>query len=182
MWFFRWIRDWLKSWSKPAITYPKEKPYEFKYPLDTPKETIVESVENLLNKRVEEVTPEGKVLLTYDEPSKTFFYWAEKPIAYRYLEVVSRKYVILYECKENYINMFRELLKAMQAKKEEEKDSPFAKFKSYNTVAHKLNNNKLVNETGNQYKHVGKQLETVVKKNVKPISFTDYKKIIDTVQ
>ena len=176
MWFFRWIRDWLQTWNKPAITY--EKPYEFKYPLDTPKETIVESIENRVNKRVEEMTPEGKVLLTYDEPSKTFFYWAEKPIAYRYLEVVSRKYVIVYECTEIYINMFRELLKSMNAKKEEVVDSPFATFKSYNTVAHKLNNQKIVNEHGNHYKHVGKQIEEVEKKIVKPISFAEFKKQI----
>lgn len=184
MWFFTWIKHWLTwYWPQPKIEYkPKSIPYETLYPLDTPKESIDESIENRIHKRVEETTPEGKVLLTYHEDSNMFFYWAQKPIAYRYLEVVARKYVIVYDCKEHYVNMNKELLKAVQAMKPKEVpvkpiDSPFATFKSYNTLAHKKPSSKIANELGNVYKHVGKELQTTTVETYKPISFADYKKI-----
>ena len=112
MWIFTWIMNWFNHFFKRSLLVP----YENLYPLGTPKDKINESVENLMYKRVEETTPEGKVILTYDEPSNTFFYWSEKTIKYKYLEVLSRKYVILFDCKENYINIFRELLKSLQKK------------------------------------------------------------------
>lgn len=178
MWFFAWIWKMIErmaSWEHPTIEY---KPYEQFYPLDT-KETIEESIDRLIHKEVEEMTPEGKVILSYDESSNTFLYWAQKPIAYKYLEVVARKYVIVYDCKEVYVNMVKELLKAMQANTEVKEiktitDSPFVVFKSYNRV-HKVNK-KIANETGNHYKHMGKEkVESVP--TYKPITFADYKKI-----
>ncbi len=167
------------NWFKHFFQRPLIVPYENLYPLGTPKERISESVENLVYKRVEEVTPEGKVLLTYDEPSNTFFYWADKTIKYKYLEVVARKYVILFDCKEVYVNIFRELLKSLQKKeKEEHVVGPFATFQSYNTVTHKLNNNKLVNEKSNQYKYMGKKIEDLPVINYKQISFSEFKKTL----
>jgi hypothetical protein len=181
MWFLTWIRKVIQRWiwepPKAAQIEPK-KLYEHLYPLDTPKESIEESIDHLMHKRVEENTPEGHVILSYDESSNTFLYWAQKPIAYRYLEVVARKYVILYDCKGNYVNMLTELLKAMNPpEKKDVGDSPFAVFKTYNTVAHKVTNKKIANETGNHYKHMGKELITPVVQTFKPISFVDYKKI-----
>ena len=177
MWIFAWIWKMIErmaSWEHPTIEY---KPYEQFYPLDT-KESIEESIDRLIHKEVEETTPEGKVILSYDESSNTFLYWAQKPIAYKYLEVVARKYVIVYDCKEVYVNMVKELLKAMQVKpevKQEVKDSPFVVFKSYNRV-HKVNK-KIANETGNHYKHMGKEKVDPIVPTYKPITFVDYKKI-----
>jgi len=156
---------------------PCEPPYEQKYPLNTLKETIHEDVDHLMHKRVEETTPDGKIILTYDEGSNTFLYWSQKPIAYRYLEVVARKYVIVYNCKHLYINMYRELIKAMNPPTPTIlSNSPFATFKSYNTLAHKRPTTKIANEIGNQYKHVGKELPKPVVDLSKPISFVEYKK------
>jgi hypothetical protein len=181
MWFFYWIKAWFQwYWPQPKLEdKPKVKPYEALYPLDT-QEPIHESIENRMQKRVEETTPEGKVLLTYDENSNMFFYWAPKPIAYRYLEVVARKYVLVYDCKDRYVNMSAELLKAVKAvPKEVVKpiDSPFATFKSYNTLAHKKPSTKIANELGNVYKHIGKEVPTPAVENYKPISFAEFKKI-----
>ena len=164
----------MASWEHPTIEY---KPYEQCYPLDTPKESIEESIDRLIEKEVEEMTPEGKVILSYDESSNTFLYWAQKPIAYKYLEVVARKYVIVYDCKEVYVNMVKELLKAMQSKPEvkTDTDSPFVVFKPYNRV-HKVNK-KIANETGNHYKHMGKEKVEPPVPTYKPITFADYKKI-----
>jgi hypothetical protein len=179
MWFFTWIWKMIErmaSWEHPKIEY---KPYEQFYPLDTPKESIEESIDRLIQKEVEEMTPEGKVILSYDESSNTFLYWAQKPIAYKYLEVVARKYVIVYDCKELYVNMFKELFKAMHKEVKPEvktvTDSPFAVFKSYNRV-HKVNK-KIANETGNHYKHMGKEKVESLVPTYKPITFADYKKI-----
>jgi hypothetical protein len=177
MWLFTWIQRLVQrmmQWEPPKIE--QKKLYEQSYPLDTPKETIEESIDHLMNKRVEEKTPDGNVILSYEESSNTFLYWAQKPIAYRYLEVVARKYVILYDCKSNYVNMFTELLKAMKQSDKKVSDSPFVVYKSYNTVAHKIDNRKLANENGNHYKHMGKELPTEVVCTVKPITFAEYKK------
>jgi len=179
MWILNWIWSLIgrmAQWEHPKIEY--KKPYEQFYPLDTPKESIEESIDHLIHKQVEEMTPEGKVLLCYEESSNTFLYWAHKPIAYKYLEVVARKYVIVYDCKELYVNMVAELIKAMQpAPKVEPVDSPFAVFKSYNTVKHKVVNQKIANASANRYKHMGKEKIEIVAPTYKPISFVDYKKI-----
>jgi len=149
-------------------------PYENLYPLGTLKEKIHETDENILFKRVEETTPDGKVILSYNESSNSFLYWAEKTITYKYLEVLARKYVILYDCKEIYVNIFKELLKAMDTP-EIVQQGPFVSFKPYNTISRNIHK-KIANENANVYKYMGKTIEQPVKNTYKPISFLDYKK------
>ena len=179
MWFLTWFKEWFHwYWPRPQLEKPKTIPYESLYPLDA--QDVHETLENRLHQRVEEITPEGKVLLTYHEESNMFFYWAPKPIAYRYLEAVARKYVLVYNCKDRYVNMNTELVKAVQAlqpKKVEPVDSPFATFRSYNTLAHKRPSTKIANVSGNVYKHIGKEVSTQTVETYKPISFAEYKKI-----
>ena len=181
MWIFKWIWKMIgrmASWEHPKIEY--KRPYEQFYPLDTSKESIEETLDHRMHKQVEETTPEGKVILSYDESSNTFLYWAHKPIAYKYLEVLARKYVILYDCKELYVNMFTELIKAMQPEVKpmvQPTNSPFAVFKSYNTVHHKVTNKKIANESGNHYKHMGKEKMEPIVSTYRSITFADYKKI-----
>jgi hypothetical protein len=172
MWIFK-LFAWFKNWYYPV----KLIPYENLYPLGTKKENIQETIENILHKRVNENTPNGDVMMNYDESSNTFFYWSDKTIEYKHLEVVARKFVILYDCKEIYVNIFRELLKAMNKKPEEQVQGPYVIFKSYNTISHKLSSNKVVNEKSNQYKRLGKWGEvTVHTSEFKPLSFLEYKK------
>jgi hypothetical protein len=125
---------------------------------------------------VEEVTPEGQVYMTYDEPSNTFFYWSEKAIAYKYLDVVARKFVIVYDCKEVYVNLFREIINSALKEKEEEKpkDGPYATFKSYKPKRIY----RPLKEKVNQYKYVGKWKEPEPVKEYKSSSYLDYKKQI----
>ena len=167
-----WILSWWRWFFPIQISYP----YEFKYPLST---LVEETEENRLYKRVEEMTPEGHVYMTYDEPSNTFFYWSEKAIAYKYLDVVARKFVIVYDCKEVYVNLFREIinsaLKEKEKEKEEEKmDGPYATFKTYKPK--KMY--RPLKEKVNQYKHVGKWKEPEPIKEYKSSSYLDYKKQI----
>jgi len=165
----KWILSWWRWFFPVQLSYP----YEFKYPLST---VVEETEENKKYKRVEEMTPEGHVYMTYDEPSNTFFYWSEKAIAYKYLDVVARKFVIVYNCKEVYVNLFREIINSAMKEKVEEKakDGPYATFKSYKPKRMY----RPLKEKVNQYKHVGKWKEPEPVKEYKSSSYLDYKKQI----
>lgn len=93
------------------------------------------------NRFVMETTPNGNVIMTYNNDKKTFIYYSDHTIPYRYLEVVSRKYVKMFNCLSIYIDMEEELslFEEKQAREKEKKVEPpvptksvFARFKSYN--------------------------------------------------
>lgn len=46
-----------------------------------------------------ETTPIGNVILFYDETKESFEYYSDKVIPFRFLETVSRKYVVSFNCK-----------------------------------------------------------------------------------
>ncbi len=122
---------------------------------------INKRIENLKNCYVIEKTPQGNVLMFYDKERESFKYYSDSTIPYRYLEVVARKYVKLFNCRPLFIDMEEELklvdekwtkdyelrkakeaeekLKAEEAAKNnkpvEQKKNVFAKFKSYNKDA-----------------------------------------------
>ena len=103
-----------------------------------------------------EMTPQGNVLMIYDIKKGSFKYYSDHAIPYRYLEVVSRKYVKQFDCRPLYVDMEEELdlaekrwekereeketLEKEKLEKEKEpnnsivpeKKNVFAKFKSYN--------------------------------------------------
>ena len=113
---------------RPIKDDPPPVLYENLYLLDT-KEVMEETEENNHDKAVEEVTPEGRVIMKWEDG--VFLYWSDKPKQYRYLETVARKYVLLYNCKENYIDM-REHIQLPP--KPKELDPIFARFKTYNST------------------------------------------------
>lgn len=110
-------------------------------------------IEKLLNCYVMETTPQGNVLMIYDNKKGSFRYYSDNVIPYRYLEVVGRKYVKLFDCRPLYVDMEEELelseikwekeriqKEEQNKQKEEQKESNvpekkniYAKFKSYNT-------------------------------------------------
>ena len=153
---------------------PPEPVYEFFYGLGTTKENLTETDENIEKQQVEEETPDGKVVLRWEDD--TFIYWTDKQITYKYLETVARKYVILYDCKEKYINIFKELYNLSVEKEEPVKESVFIKSK---TVDRKKG---FVPEKSNKYKWKGKLIELVPKQepSFKPIKFSDFKSIQST--
>jgi len=122
------------------------------------KKMSIENYKNHKNNIIIEKTPTGNVAMFYDSVSETFTYYSDNTIPYRFLEVVARKYVLVYNCIELYIDMEDELEKKklldkqLKDKKLEEieynqnqnqnnhsdkveKKSVFAKFKSYNKDA-----------------------------------------------
>ena len=116
-----------------------------------------EKIEGLKNMILMENTPLGNVIMYYDKSRETFIYYSDSNIPYRYLEVVSRKYVVMNNCKQIHVDMEQEIKDAQekieQKKQEEEekkkqieqqqknpdenpsiiKKDVFAKLKKYNT-------------------------------------------------
>jgi hypothetical protein len=118
---------------------------------------VNKKLESLANCCVFEHTPLGNVVMIYDNVRETFKYYSDNTIPYRYLEVVSRKYVKQFHCRPIFVDMEEEIhlaeakrdseKQAKEAKEEldrkrkednskslpvEEKKSVFTKFKSYN--------------------------------------------------
>ncbi len=119
-------------------------------------------IDKLDNCHVMEKTPQGNVLMIYDKSRESFKYYSDSTIPYRYLEVVARKYVKMFNCRPLFVDMEEELKlfeekweKEQEQKKikeeqqkmaaeetfkivkpvEEKKKNVFAKFKSYNKDA-----------------------------------------------
>lgn len=109
-------------------------------------------IENLVHSYVMENTPAGNVIMMYDKTRESFVYYADHNIPYRFLEVVGRKYVKMFNCRPLFVDMEEELKmfeakweteQAAKKKQREEKEktvvvkkaSVFAKFKSYNKSA-----------------------------------------------
>ena len=144
----------------------KEKPitkFEDKY-LDRfiateEKDLSSEKMDSLANSFIMENTPQGNVVMFWDNKRDTFSYYADHLIPYRHLEVVGRKYVLTNDCRKLFINMDDEIVTAKKKledkKKQKEEDeekqkqnkqqesnskqvveqpkkSVFAKLKSYN--------------------------------------------------
>jgi hypothetical protein len=96
-----------------------------------------------------------------------FEYWSDRAQHYKYLETVARKYVIVYDRRDQYINIFRELLKAREAMEAvPERSSAYATFKKNVPVR-----TSVVNAASNRYKWLGKYVETVAPRGMSYIEF-----------
>jgi len=141
---------------------------------------INNKLKNLENCYVIEKTPIGNVLMKYDNSNECFKYYSDYNIPYRYLEVVARKFVKIFNCRPIFIDMEEELLlfekkwekiqedekkqnvennekeRNENNEKEIKKKSVFAKFKSNNiTTSSKIcfapaPNNNLNNQIQNK--------------------------------
>lgn len=112
------------------------------------KENTIEDFDILKDKIIKEKTPDGLVYLGYDFNKEAFFYYSDfKDIAYNYLEVCARKFVIEYDCKLLLLNTKEEIIKVFKAfannETEDYTSSIFAKLKTEDvnkkeSVDHKL--------------------------------------------
>jgi hypothetical protein len=141
-----------------------------------------EKLDRLKNSIIIEKTPLGNVILFYNNSRDSFEYYSDNTIPYRYLEVVARKYVVTFKCKQIYIDMEKEIElaeKKLKEKKESntvsnkpstKKPPVFAKFKSYNKDTSKTsasaakpgpktvktNEDCVLKERANRYSYEGK--------------------------
>lgn len=164
---------------------------------------IQKKLDKCMNTYVVECTPLGNVCMRYNNDKKSFEYFSNNSIPYRYLESVGRKYVTTYWCKPIFVNIEEEIKKAEEKNKEEKekekekKDNPrkmFAQLKSYKETS---KNNKthdqrrdtkeklLVKENANRYTWEGRltnfcPLKKIDKKLLDKklaMTYADFKKI-----
>jgi hypothetical protein len=86
---------------------------------------INERYNGLKNNIIMEKTPLGNVVMFYNNSRSSFEYYSDSTIPYRYLEVLGRKYVLTYNCKQIYVDMSKELEEAekkLAEKKQKEED------------------------------------------------------------
>ena len=119
---------------------------------------LKERLDNLKNCIVMEKTPVGNAIMFYNNSKSSFEYYSDSTLPYRYLEVIARKYILTYKCKQIFVDMEEEIKEAEKKleekkkkeeeekqKEQEEKESGipsttaekpnknvFAKFKNYN--------------------------------------------------
>ena len=139
---------------------------------------IKKKLDKCMNAYVVEYTPLGNVCMRYNNDKKSFEYFSNNSIPYRYLESVARKYVTTYWCKPIFVNIEEEIKKAEEKNKEEKekekekKDNPrkmFAQLKSYKernikniknkktqTQIHEVKEKQLVKENANRYTWEGR--------------------------
>ena len=171
----------------------KEELYEDKYCLDfVSKNDDKKNHDNLM---VQETTPDGSVFMKWNEENESFDYWCDnKEIKYVYLEVVARKYCVIFGCPEIYIDRGKQIKNQMELekqaeentkmeeedKKDEEVDSDdelFAKLKKPQEVKKSVEKKKseIAALRANKYKRIGKISEMVLLKKIKPTSNTKKK-------
>jgi len=86
----------------------------------TEDEMRVTARENIINKKLDkfidnyilEYTPLGNIYMRYNNSKKSFEYFSNNTMPYRYLEPVGRKYVMTYWCKPIFVDIEEELKKS----------------------------------------------------------------------
>ena len=73
-------------------------------------------LEGLVNNYVLESTPLGNVFMRYNNQKKSFEYYSNNNVPYRYLETIGRKYVMTFRCKALFVDLDEELKKASDKK------------------------------------------------------------------
>jgi hypothetical protein len=127
---------------------------------------INKKLDTYINNYVLEYTPLGNIYMRYNNDKKSFEYFSNNTIPYRYLEPVGRKYVMTYWCKPIFVDIEEELKKAEAIydeektkresdevrKNEERKINPnkiFAQLKSYNKDTKVQTTRPMKNRTNN---------------------------------
>ena len=86
------------------------------------RETIVtRKLDKFIDNYILEHTPLGNIYMRYNNSKKSFEYFSNSTMPYRYLEPVGRKYVMTYWCKPLFIDIEEELKKSEQKNEEMKK-------------------------------------------------------------
>lgn len=188
--YFRKKKSKLNNFTIKLDTYLDKGSDEFKN--ITKKELSETQLKELKNNSIQEVTPSGNIILSYDFDLSAFIYYADEDIPYKYLEVVSRLFVNKYDCTNLYIDYKEELFKARDLFLEKKnKNVEKEQIKSLYAINKnkKLPNNTNVYispERSNKYIKKGKikdlreeerkvEREKIKTEKIKDISFKDFK-------
>ena len=191
---------WEEEINKPEKT--EEELYIEKYKIT--EDMVHEEKDTYKNDYITEDTPDNKIVMSYDIGDNCYHYWCDKSqIDFKVLDMVARKYVITYKCKNFYINReehVEEQVKKLEEKKrqieeqkkmkEEDNDSsekeesvfvkislPTNKIRKKNDLMLKiLKSNKFIRK-GNmrEYNELIEKIKNDVSSKTKNISFADFK-------
>jgi hypothetical protein len=70
---------------------------------------IENKLNQLMNNYIIEYTPVGNIIMRFNNNKKSFEYYSNHSVPYRYLESIGRKYVLTYKCKDIFIDMDEEV-------------------------------------------------------------------------
>ena len=90
-------------------------------------------LDGFINNYIIEYSPVGNVIMRFNNDKKSFEYYSNNSIPYRYLEPIGRKYVLTYKCKDIFIDMDEEVEKVNKVnemKKNEQKNNVMNKNKN----------------------------------------------------
>lgn len=82
---------------------------------------INKKLDKFVDNYILEYTPLGNIYMRYNNDKKSFEYFSNNSIPYRYLEPVGRKYVMTYWCKPIFVDIEDELKRAEERYEEEKK-------------------------------------------------------------
>ena len=133
---------------------------------------INKKLDTYINNYVLEHTPLGNIYMRYNNDKKSFEYFSNSTIPYRYLEPVGRKYVMTYWCKPIFIDIDDELKRAEEQyeknKNNKANNNMKKNNKSFNPNQNKMNQNKGRNNT----------LPSQIKVNMPELNKTNEKQLI----
>ena len=127
---------------------------------------INNKLDKFIDNYILEYTPLGNIYMRYNNDKKSFEYFSNNSIPYRYLEPVGRKYVMTYWCKPIFVDIEEELkkaeeiydkkveedLKKVEINKDLNKFTPknvFVKLKDYNKNTKETSIRPMKNRTDN---------------------------------
>jgi hypothetical protein len=80
--------------------------------LEAREKVLNAKLDKYINNYITEYTPIGNVIMRYNHHKKTFEYFSNSSVPYRYLEPIGRRYVMTYWCKPLFIDLEEELKNA----------------------------------------------------------------------
>jgi hypothetical protein len=75
-------------------------------------------LDGFVNNYILEYTPLGNVYMRYNNQKKSFEYYSNNSIPYRFLETIGRKYVMTFRCKSLFVDLEEELMIASEKQKD----------------------------------------------------------------
>ena len=135
-------------------------------------EVVDSSNNDYINGMYKEETPVGLVIMTYNNEKETFYYYCDRYVTNKILEVVCRGFVLKYECYHILVDYTEESIKRhtlfkkvleeeekVRKEKENDADDVFAKMKPYNKTKSENSNSTddiLIKTKFNKFKNCGK--------------------------
>jgi hypothetical protein len=98
---------------------------------------IENKLNQFINNYIIEYTPVGNIIMRFNNDKKSFEYYSNNSVPYRYLEPIGRKYVLTYRCKNIFIDMDEEVEKVNklnELKKNEKNNGTNKNNKSFGKI------------------------------------------------